>query len=279
MCRLLAFWSRRENVEMLEGLLKAFVDACSNDPHLERVSGGAARCHCDGWGYALALREDSDTRIVYERFYSPRPEENITTLAEATRRVMSLARMYREVVLVAHCRKAGRTEPLGVAHAHPYREETAYYELYFAHNGSFRKDDIALILGAPQSLYTDSALAAKLYAKFLEAGGEALDALRRLAFYTRTAYNTVTLLVERGSGKPSLTYTALTCKDDPDRLDYYEAYIAATHEYFIYASSTIAQHDEASTIQWARIRGSQGRIGFYESGLHVTQPVRCPPSY
>ncbi|AEM39749.1 hypothetical protein Pyrfu_1896 [Pyrolobus fumarii 1A] len=277
MCRMLAFWARRENSELLEPLLKAFVDACGNDEFLARVSGGEVRCHCDGWGYAAVFASDGGTQVVHEKFYAPSREEHLGSLAQATRRIISLARDSREVALVLHCRKAGRTEPVGISHAHPYREEITYYDIFFAHNGSFRKDDIALILGLPSQLYTDSALGAKLYARLLESGGEALDALRRLAFYTRTAFNTVALLVERTSGQTTITYSALTCADDPARLDYYEAYISANRDYFIYASSTVAQHPEAQVVEWSRVRGRAGRIGFYERGLHITQVVRCPP--
>ena len=279
MCRLLAFWAYRENADVLDELLKAFVDACSNDPYLERVTGGAARCHCDGWGYALVVERDSAANVIYERFYTPNPEEHRESLVEATRRIMSLVREVREATLLIHCRKAGRTEPVGLSHTHPYREELSYYELFFAHNGSFRKDDLSLLTGRPSQLYTDSALAAKMYARLLEAGGEALDAARRLSFYTRTAYNTVSLLVERTTGRASITYTALTCREDPDRLDYYEAYILASRDMFVYASSTVAQYAERQGVElsWERVRGGQGVIGFYEKGQHVRQPARCPP--
>ncbi len=278
MCRLLAAWVTRENADILDELLKAFVDACSSDPHLERVTGGAATCHCDGWGYAAVLERDSGVHVVYERFYAPEHEEHKASLIAATRRLMSLVREYRGATILLHCRKAGRTEPLGVAHAHPYREELTYYELFFAHNGSFHKDDLALLTGRPPQLYTDSALAAKLYARFLESGGEALDAMRRLSFYTRTAFNVVAVLVERSNGRPSIIYSALTCSDDPARLDYYEAYIYATHDMFIYASSTVAQNAEKQGLQlnWTRVRGGNGYIGFYEKGQHIRQPIGCP---
>ncbi len=277
MCRMLAFWGTRDSLEMLEPLLEAFVDACSNDRYLERVTEGAARCHCDGWGYAMVLNSDGGSHIVYERFYTPSEEEHRGTLIQATRRLIALARDYQEVTLLMHCRRAGRTEPKGVAHSHPYEVETNYHILYFAHNGSFRKDDLAMLLGLHPQLFTDSALAARLYARLVESGGEPLDALRRLAFYTRTAFNTVTVMVERVSGRTMLTYSALTCSNDPARLDYYRIHVSATHEYFVYASSTVAEHPSASVLRWEKLSGGNGRVGYYERGLHLTQSARCPP--
>jgi len=76
---------------------------------------------------------------------------------------------YDLAYLVLHSRASGRSEPYGVEYSHPYRVDTVFGAIWFAHNGSVDKHRLSQKLGQVVPwLYTDSQLLAMYIARSLE---------------------------------------------------------------------------------------------------------------
>ena len=113
MCRLLSFTASPEGLEALQALAELFIEASRSDPFLREVTGGAEESHGDGWGFAVASSKGIATYKTARQVWL---SNEVERLKEALRGVEGANRLYGLV----HSCKAGRTEPIGAQHSHPY---------------------------------------------------------------------------------------------------------------------------------------------------------------
>lgn len=97
--------------------------------------------HSDGWGM-VSLERDS---IVYRRELAPIYRSNIPDIPSSG-------------IVLAHARAASPGEPHGAIHSHPYQHSDSRYTVFLTHNGSLKKDKLAMELGVDYMFDTDSNL-------------------------------------------------------------------------------------------------------------------------
>lgn len=258
MCRLVAgyAWSR-EGAGLLARLAYEVALAAQSDPLLAAVTGGEDR-HCHGYGFVLAYRGPGGGawRVVYERFDAVEEgvgeEEacraNLEASLGAAERLRGLLASASEAFLVFHVRRAGRREPRGSLNTHPYRVSALHrggaVELYVAHNGGVRKEELASLLGLEAASYTDSHLLALWLAGRMEEGldpGEALAAGYR---FVKSGYDVAVLgLRDRLRGvEPWLVFAGgMAGGLDEARVRYYAPYGFESAGAAGYVSSTVAE--------------------------------------
>ena len=235
----------RDAVNTASLLLEAFLKASREDPYLARL-GVPDPSHCHGWGYVVIW----GTKEAYQGFEYARGDggsckENLAGLEYVVERLKALLEAkWDRLLVVVHARRAGRNEPRGLLHAHPFSLTVAFRHgprtYYFAHNGSIRKDELARILGVDPSAYTDSFIGFYWLVKRLSYGGDIAGLYRRLASYTRTALDTI--LVEKTGSTASMYVTGYVGDVDEDRRQYYQPYLVRATGIVGYASSTIVDN-------------------------------------
>ena len=254
MCRLLAAHAVGRGLEILVGLTSALVEAAAGDPLLARLTGGDGR-HCHGWGFAVASRRGGSWLVAHGRFDAHAPgvsgEESCMANLESARRlpglVEGLLEGSEEAFLVAHVRRAGRREPRGTLHAHPYRElahtPRGPVEVYLAHNGGVEKEPLAAELGVDAEEYSDSGLLAAAITSRIARGIDVAEALEWGLRLAKSGY-VVALLTAPSRGDPELhVAAAASCSilEDEDRLEYYKPYKLVGEGLSAIASSTLAR--------------------------------------
>ncbi len=242
--------SRREAVSTAFTLLDAFLKASREDPYLAAL-GAPEPSHCHGWGYVVVASTTAGGYTLYARGDEGTCSANLATLATAVERVKEAisAHDWSRLVAIIHSRRAGRKEPRGPLHAHPYHytHPSRHGEQHFflVHNGSLEKDFFTKTVGLDPSSYTDTAAAFYWLAKKLAAGAEPATLYRRLTGYTRTALNTVLLHVKPGS--ETVVATAYTRPGlDAARTKYYQFYMLKAESLLGFASSTVIDTSTAS---------------------------------
>ena len=243
-CRLLVFAASRGS-DLLVKLVRALCEAAKFDPYLGYISG--ATSHDDGWGYAV---------IQEGRAYVYKTSKPIFGDYKQLRKLLELLKTSSgEVQGLVHVRKAGRTEPIGERHAHPYEYRIDGCAFYFAHNGSVDKWELANGLLRELRInveeFTDSYIAGKYLALEISRGGRIHEAYVQLLKYIRTALNTG-LLITCSNESPRL-YATCVIKDkyrrDRRYHNYYKMYVVLTKELSAVYSSTIYEYladDKAS---------------------------------
>jgi predicted glutamine amidotransferase len=256
MCRLLlaAARSTKRAQKLILELLKAFLESTKYDPYLETLTDGASSCHCDGYGYVLALKKGGSWRIIYERFdaYPSRDasDANLKEFSQAVRSVESILKTttWSSVVLLLHSRKASRGEPRGTIMAHPYYGETitrpsGLVGLYLAHNGSVYKDRIAPIAGVTPDSCTDSCVLHRALLRRLAEGETVRNSIDEFVSHIKSALN-LGIILHRSEGRPTLSAIAAIAWsrrifEEKDRRRYYRFYILQDKSVQAVFSSTL----------------------------------------
>jgi len=124
MCRLLAF---RTKGEINRSFVSALVKSAENDVY------SRYGMHPHGWGIACYIRRGSNWRLIYHKSTLPIYQDNDLSL------ILDMIKG-DEVVGIIHVRRASKGFLLGLSHNHPYYYTLNNKELFFAHNGSVRRD-------------------------------------------------------------------------------------------------------------------------------------------
>ncbi len=260
MCRLIAGVSwNRDGSRQLALLARALVDAARRDPYLEGLTEGRAWSHCHGYGYVLVTSHTGGPpwRVIYERFDSYTPGDdrdpdtvcrsNLERLGEAVESISQILAETERAYLVLHARRAGRSEPRGTVHAHPYHEIAHTWdgpvEMWLAHNGGLMKEGLAGELGVEAGRYTDSGLLAAWIARKVEGGKSIAWALREGYEHVKSAYIIAVLtLASNPSQDPDLILAVGLPgwnEEGEERANYYRPLLYRSDGIIAYASSTI----------------------------------------
>ena len=250
MCRMLgAVWSGVEGSKVVAELVGLLYEAARNDPFLEAIAGDARHCH--GYGYLLAYTDGRGWRILWERYdaadeLGPGEEScvaNLEALRWASERLAELIRGTARGMIMLHARRAGRKEPRGSLHTHPYLHgipgRNGYRTIALMHNGSVHKDELALLLGVDPAAYTDSHLLAVWLARQLGTGMTVEEAVREAEKYTRSALDIVIADIAPGPSIDLYIYSHLPEGLDPNRVEYYKPVVFTASEAKGYMSSTL----------------------------------------
>ncbi|MEM0373140.1 MAG: class II glutamine amidotransferase [Sulfolobaceae archaeon] len=123
MCRLLAFRSKEINRSFVSALVKS----AENDIY------SRYGMHPHGWGIVCYIKKGSKWRILYHKSTLPiYQDESLVEILDIIKG--------DEVVGIIHARRASKEFLLGVLHNHPYYYSLKDKELFFAHNGSVKRD-------------------------------------------------------------------------------------------------------------------------------------------
>jgi glutamine amidotransferase len=241
-------WWDRECSELVAQLLHLLVEAASNDPLLERIAGDPRHCH--GFGY-LAAWFERGLRLTWYRYDAADElgagedscRINLDELAVAISQLAEKVATADAGLLVVHARRAGRREPRGTMHAHPFVHvvpgRNGYLVLGLAHNGGVDKEKLAKLVGVEPSAYTDSHIALLALARMAEQGlplGRALDAL---AGYTKEGSALDVLVAMVGSEVSLHAYSYIHPSADEARKEYYRPVFFETACAAGYVSSTL----------------------------------------
>lgn len=253
MCRILvARIESPKGVKLLGDLLPAFHKASSMDNRLKKAGIRDAR-HCHGYGYILLADKGDGLRLYYRRVdtglaYGDREEsciENLKRLERDSAMIASILAGARRVYLILHSRRATGGRLRGVRGAHPFHVKAAsgvrVVDLYLAHNGSLKQEELEEELGLAPGLYVDSHMLAMWIARRIEDGLEPEQALAEGMVYTRSAY--IVSMLAIGGGRPTLYYAAyLPSSTSEEWRRYYQPYLIEGPGARILASSTIADY-------------------------------------
>ena len=241
MCRMIGLYATGDSIDVVDGLLESLVESSEGDHHLEEMGVEDPR-HCHGWGYAAAL---SDGTVAYGRGDPLDCDGDLEGLSRAVSQVRDIVAGHERFFLLVHARRAGRGEPRGPQHAHPYSHTVALNDgplgLFFAHNGSMKKGLLAQELSVDVDSYTDSHLALLWLASRVADGLDVGSGLRELAlYYTRRAFDAI--LLEIGpDGEPGMHIVGYAPLNELDeaRVGYYEPVLVEGKGIVGYISSTV----------------------------------------
>ncbi len=129
MCRLLGF--KTKSIRLLEKPFYYMLRASRYDPLIPGAPGG----HNHGWGLALYMHDN----VFYYRSNNP--------LYTEPRVINAIIGIGGAGLGIAHIRRAGPNEPLGLIHVHPYMGQVNDSMVFLAHNGGLLKEKIADVVG------------------------------------------------------------------------------------------------------------------------------------
>ncbi|MEM3927185.1 MAG: hypothetical protein QXU13_06380 [Desulfurococcaceae archaeon] len=155
MCRLLAMYVTRNNLDHAKAFLHAFVESNKYDPYLEKASKGAIVSHDDGWGIVVVGYVDNTPSVISNKVLNPIFDEYSKRLMDL---IINRLKGYEEVYLLIHARKASRKEPYGVEYLHPFMYLAENGAMWFAHNGGAYKEKLAKQFGVYPWIRVDSEL-------------------------------------------------------------------------------------------------------------------------
>ena len=187
------------NKELMQ-LYSALKKAAEHDPIAERLGVGFKR-HGDGWGYVIAGDDGSlyhyrTSRAIYEDLHEvPKITGNFSA--------------------IFHVRKASDNTTIRPSFSHPLLEDNERELIFFAHNGSIKKEPLAKELGF-DGVAIDSELAAKLFAR------DGIKCMRLLEKNTESALNLLIMRIDRKTGKVKINYKNYYVKKD--RSEFYDLY-------------------------------------------------------
>lgn len=247
MCRILIARLTRPNVELIDDLFGAFINASKHDPYLLKVTRGATASHSDGWGLIAVGAIDGTLSIVEYR--SPYPVFS-NAVSEIIELIKSKISMFEEVYLLIHSRKASRGEPYGTDYLHPFFRLSERGALWFAHNGGASKKELAELLGVHYWLNVDSGLLGQyLMSKVMECyeSGRGIDDCVKASYmdarrYVRGLYNTGLLGVL--DERPVLYTSHAVYGGDPELAAYGELISYRLESGLIVASITFKEYFE-----------------------------------
>lgn len=234
MCRLLFYRGITSN--KLISLVDSIKKASEYDPLLEKASKGKRRSHGDGWGYVV-YHEDS---IIYYKSTTPIYEDSLgyNNLLHILTNLSN-----RNIILLIHTRTASEGSR-NIVNTQPIKYSSLSTEFYLAHNGTVDKKEIARRLGFGNISreISDTYLMGYYMSLKLNTFTEnlLLNLYRELAGYTKTAFNTMTLLLPASKNLESVVVvTNYYTTRDPQKIEYYRLYVEEKEDYVAYYSSTI----------------------------------------
>ncbi len=252
MCRMLgAIWRNPRGARTVSELIRILYRASSND-HLLRGIAGDGR-HCHGYGYLLLASSGGGWALSWRRFDAADElgsgeescVENLRALERATQSVADDIVESSRGLILFHARRAGRGEPRGSLHAHPYivpATKLGHAILALMHNGGVEKKALAGRLGVDPGLYTDSNLLALWMASNLTSEEDLEALLDEARGYTKSALDVVIALLRwRGRLEASMHIYSYIASGDPLRLEYYKPILFKAEGTEGYISSTIAE--------------------------------------
>lgn len=192
MCRLVGF-KLSKNIGDLREILDSLVSVSRYDPLLPgKVVGG----HDDGWG--LSIYDQGLGGVLYYKSSEPLYSQ----IRVLERLIRSLKCPCKGII---HVRRAGKGEPLGLVHAHPFISNTDGLILALAHNGSVDKRIIAEELGYKGDLdkVSDTYMYFKLLVKEYVEHGNIVEAIR----------NTINVLLRKKAVRSSINSLILFVND------------------------------------------------------------------
>jgi len=238
MCRILAFYGIGGfNVNRVVELLKALEKSSAKDPHLERITRGRKFSHGDGWGFTI-VAYDRDANVKHVTYRSLNPIYEEAEVLDNT--INNFIKHCKIVAGILHTRAAGKGEPINILSTHPYHMElNDGSSLWFAHNGSVDKNVLSKTLNMEdlKDKLSDSYFAASYISSKWSAKG-IIDILRDLIEYTRTALNTISLVLSSDNVKIVSTcyYTGRVNEE------YYRMYLVSGEGVKAVASSTLVDY-------------------------------------
>ncbi len=281
MCRLiLGIATSPEAIEKLSEALWNFYRAAELDLKLEMVIREYVNppptfspSHCDGYGYVALIWKRGRIQPIslYEKFdaYSSKHDvldrnicrENLVALRCAVETLNSRLALAEKAVVLFHARKASRGQPRGTKHAHPYQAvlDTVYgpLELFLAHNGSVRREEIAKLLGLyPYTNYTDSYLLLQLVSRYVESTGSLeklhdnlVEALSKGSKFEERGYNVALVAYDPYSEEIHVVFSGRLREDarSKARIEYYKTYTYLEPSLLLWLSSTIKDNLGASS--------------------------------
>ncbi len=269
MCRMLAMVARGDAVKnIVPELIDAFYRASRDDPYLASITGGDGR-HCHGYGFVLAARTSGGWMLSYERFDAANDlgvgEEscrvNLEELGKACSRIKRVVSSADQVVLVLHSRRAGRQEPRGVQHAHPYHYcmglRGGAVDIFLAHNGSVDKESLARIVGLDPSSYTDSNILLLWMASQIRYGVSFKEAIISAKSYTKPGrgLDLAILTISPGLGLDLYLVGYVAPEPDDKRRRYYETFIVRSDDIIAMVSSTIKDYASSLGLDFKSLYG------------------------
>ncbi len=278
MCRMIGVvWSSSEGSMIVASLSRLVYEAARNDPLLESIAGDPRHCH--GYGFFLVYGSGRGYRMVYERYDAADElgvgedscRENLKALEEASERVARLVEGSERGLLLFHARRAGRSEPRGSMHAHPFIHTITSREgprvIALIHNGGVHKDTLASILDVDPAEYTDSHLLAVWLARQLSDGKTPSEVFSEARKFTRSALDVVVADVAHLGGKlraRGYAYSHLPGDIDEKRVEYYKPVFYSTPSSNGYISSTVLMLARERGIRLGSIRHDQDRVFMLE---------------
>lgn len=252
MCRMIgAVWSSLRGARRVSRLVRLLYEASSNDRLLRRIAGDGRHCH--GYGYLLLTSSGRGWRLSWDKFDAADElgvgeescAENLKALGRATQAVAGDIESSSRGLILFHARRAGRGEPRGALHAHPYivpATRAGHAVLALIHNGGLEKTFLAKSLGVDPSNYTDSNILALWIASNLRSEGDLERLLRKAEKHTKSALDVVVALVKWGRRlEASMHIYSYIASRGPERLEYYKPVLFEVEGAKGYVSSTIAE--------------------------------------
>ncbi len=140
MCRVIYFYTEKNDKPILKDLLKSFIKASEEDPYLYSLTEKREKSHNDGWGYVLVTLGTEDPSIIHYKTKTPvfRDEKGLKQLMDLIEEDNGI------VTGLIHSRKASKGNQTTLIDVHPYHETSIDgSELWLAHNGSIDKQKIS----------------------------------------------------------------------------------------------------------------------------------------
>jgi len=245
-------WRNSNGAKLVAKLTKLLHEAASNDYLLKELTDNYR--HCDGYGYLILYDNGEGLKLIIEKFdaYDSLSvsndicSANLKALESTVNKLAKLIEESRKGLLILHARKAGKGEPRGMMHAHPYIEGIAskngYRLIALAHNGSIDKKPLAKLIGVNPNAYTDTHILTLWLTKQLMREGDIELVLKEAHQYTRTALNVVIADVEVRERLKAVLYAYSYISEkikDERRLKYYKPVFFKTLGAEGFISSTV----------------------------------------
>jgi len=246
-------WRDVDGAELVAKLTELLYEAASNDCLLKELTSNYR--HCDGYGYLILYDDGNGLRLAIEKFDAFNTlnvggndicATNLKALGSTVKMLTKIIRNSKEGLLILHARKAGKGEPRGVMHAHPYIESVAardgYRLIALAHNGGVDKNSLARLINVDPDVYTDTHILTLWLVRELIRGKDIKHVLNEAHKYTRTALNLVIANIEVKKKLRATLYAYSYISErikDRKRLEYYKPVFFKTLGAEGFISSTV----------------------------------------
>ncbi|OYT39061.1 MAG: hypothetical protein B6U89_04825 [Desulfurococcales archaeon ex4484_58] len=245
MCRLLVLRAKPNN--KINEFIDALVKASENDVILEKLTSGRRKSHRDGWGVSAIGIADYTLSLLYHRSLLPIFHEQSKYLLNIFKEHIQ---RYSEIYLLLHSRASSKREPYGEKYVHPFMVEKETFTLWFIHNGSVEKRELASKLDISPWIHSDSEILSyyisreldKCIDKQADIDNCVVEIYRDIYKYTtrKSALNTGLMILWKNHIHLYLTY--YTWETRESEKEYYQIYSYRGEEVIGAFSSTLKYH-------------------------------------